>query len=67
MPVIFKAEIDPEDRTVVLLHIHTRYSFGTSKLPGGATLHYGYSKDPYCNLRDKADMAVPVFGPMPIQ
>lgn len=67
MPIIFKAEIDPKNRTEVLLHIHPSYSLGTTKLPDGATLHYGYGKDPYCNLRDKADLAVPVFGPMPIQ
>ena len=29
-------------------------------------LHYGYGKYPYCNLRDSADMAAPVFGPMEI-
>jgi sialate O-acetylesterase len=67
MPIIFKAEIDPENTTVVLLHVHARYSFGTRKLPQGATLRYGYGRDAYCNLRDKADLAVPVFGPMPIQ
>jgi len=67
MPIIFKVEIDPEDRTAVLLHIHPGYSFGTSKLPEGATLRYGYGKDSYCNLRDEADLAVPVFGPMPIR
>lgn len=37
------------------------------KLPEGATLRYGAGKDPYCNLRDAADMAVPVFGPLAIQ
>lgn len=37
------------------------------KLPEGATLRYGAGKDPYCNIRDAADMAVPVFGPLAIQ
>jgi sialate O-acetylesterase len=36
------------------------------KLPEGATLRYGFGKDPYCNLRDEEDMAAPVFGPMAI-
>lgn len=30
------------------------------------TLHYGYGADPYCNLVDGADRAVPVFGPVPL-
>ena len=37
------------------------------KLGEGATLRYGYGKDPYRNLRDEADMGVAVFGPVPIQ
>jgi len=58
-PMIYKTRVDPEDPAAVLL-----YTFG--KLSPGMTLHYGYGKDPYCNLRDEADMAVPVFGPMAI-
>jgi sialate O-acetylesterase len=37
------------------------------KLPEGATLHYGYGKDPYVNLTDEADMPCPVFGPLKIE
>ena len=59
VPLIFKARIDPEDPSAVLLYLDR-------KPPEGATLHYGYGKDPYCNLRDSEDMAVPVFGPVPI-
>lgn len=33
-------------------------------LPEKANLWYGYGVDPYCNLIDSADMAVPVFGPI---
>ena len=62
MPVIFKAAIDPTDAATVLLSLHVRYSFGTAELPRGATLRYGYGKDPYCNVADEADMAVPVFS-----
>jgi sialate O-acetylesterase len=29
-------------------------------------LWYGFGIDPYCNLNDEADMAVPVFGPVQI-
>ncbi len=41
---------------------HVRYAFGTDESPRGATLRYGYGKDPYCNLTDESDMAVPVFS-----
>lgn len=29
-------------------------------------LCYGYGPDPYCNITDEADRAVPAFGPLPI-
>jgi len=67
MPVIFKTRIDPEDRSVVLLYFHVHYGFGTDQLPLGATLRYGWGKDPYCNLTDGEDMAVPAFGPITIR
>jgi sialate O-acetylesterase len=60
LPLIFKSQVDPADGSSVLL-------FFQGKLPDGAVLHYGYGKDPYCNLHDSADMGAPVFGPMPIQ
>ena len=37
------------------------------KMPEGATLRYGAGRDPYCNLRDEAGMAAPVFGPLAVQ
>lgn len=60
LSLIYKAQVDPADASAVLLYFW-------SKLPEGATLHYGYGKDPYCNLRDDADMAAPVFGPLSIR
>jgi sialate O-acetylesterase len=60
LPAIYKARFDPADSAAVLLSIN-------GQLPEGAALRYGAGKDPYCNVRDDADMAVPVFGPMPIQ
>jgi Carbohydrate esterase, sialic acid-specific acetylesterase len=59
LPLIFKMRVDPGNPSAALLHIG-------GKLPEGATLRYGFGKDPYCNLRDEKDMAVPVFGPMAI-
>jgi sialate O-acetylesterase len=32
--------------------------------PPGSSLWYGWGLNPYCNLVDIADMAVPVFGPI---
>ena len=36
----------------------------TGPIPEKAFLWYGYGLDPYCNLTDGLDMAVPVFGPI---
>jgi len=53
-PLIYKSHVDPAEASTVLLSVQ-------GKLPDGATLWYGFGKDPYCNLRDAADLAVPVF------
>ena len=60
VPAVYKAKFDPKAPDVVLLSIG-------GKLPENAVLWYGFGKNPYCNLRDTADMAAPVFGPMAIQ
>ncbi|MGH9674545.1 MAG: hypothetical protein ACRD44_15305, partial [Bryobacteraceae bacterium] len=60
LPLIYKTRVDPANTSHVLLSIG-------GKLPEGATLRYGYGRNPYANLHDQADMAVPVFGPIPIQ
>jgi sialate O-acetylesterase len=57
LPLIYKAYVDPVDKTSVLLQFQ-------GKLPEGATLSYGRGKNPYCNLRDKASLGAPVFGPV---
>jgi len=54
VPLIYKSHVDPAEASTVLLSLQ-------GKLPAGATLWYGFGKDPYCNLRDAADLAVPVF------
>jgi sialate O-acetylesterase len=60
LAVVFKTIVDPADPSSVLLAF-------AGKLPEGAVLHYGFGKDPYCNLHDSAGMGAPVFGPMPIK
>lgn len=57
---IYRAEFDSTAPNVVLLHVG-------GKLPEGATLRYGWGKDPYCNVRDSADVGLVAFGPLPIQ
>jgi sialate O-acetylesterase len=59
IPLIYKATIDPAEASTVRLHIQ-------GKIPPGSVLYYGYGKNPFCNLTDQQDMAVPMFGPMPI-
>ena len=54
-PMIYKSHVDPAEASTVLLSVQ-------GKLPQDAALWYGFGKDPYCNLRDAADMAAPVFA-----
>ena len=56
IPLIFEAGIGKARDTVVLKL--------SGPLPEKASLWYGYGMDPYCNLADGSDMAVPVFGPI---
>jgi sialate O-acetylesterase len=60
LPAIYKADIDSTNGSTVLLYVQ-------GKMPARASVRYGYGKDSYCNLRDSADMAAPVFGPMTIK
>ena len=54
--MIFEAGVGKARDTVVLKL--------TGPVPAKASLWYGYGMDPYCNLTDGLDMAVPVFGPI---
>jgi hypothetical protein len=56
IPLIFEAAVGPSKDAVILKLIN--------KIPDGASLWYGYGLNPYCNLTDTTDMAVPVFGPI---
>jgi hypothetical protein len=58
IPLIYDAAVGPSLDTVVLKL--------TGPVPEGASLWYGHGYDPYCNLTDPLDMAVPVFGPIPL-
>jgi hypothetical protein len=56
IPLIFDAAVGADGETVVLKL--------TGEIPPGSQLWYGYGLNPYCNLIDSLDMAVPVFGPI---
>jgi type 1 glutamine amidotransferase len=56
IPLIFEAGVGKARDTVVLEL--------SGPVPAGASLWYGYGMDPYCDLTDGSDMAVPVFGPI---
>ncbi len=56
IPLIFDAAVGPLKDTVILKL--------SGPIPEGAKLWYGYGLDPYCNLVDALDMAVPAFGPI---
>ncbi|MGQ9488906.1 MAG: sialate O-acetylesterase [Armatimonadota bacterium] len=58
--LIYKMEVDKASPTDVLLHL-------TEPCPENAFLWYGSGFDPYCNVTDEADMAVPVFTAVPIR
>lgn len=56
LPIIYEAKVGRGRDTVVLKL--------AKPVPPGSSLWYGHGYDPYCNLVDAADMAVPVFGPI---
>jgi Carbohydrate esterase, sialic acid-specific acetylesterase len=56
VPLIFEATVGASKDTVILKL--------EGKIPDGANLWYGWGYDPFCNLTDSTDMAVPVFGPI---
>ncbi len=57
IPIIYRADVDADDPTSVLLHLD-------KPLPSRAVLYYGYGMHPWCNLTDERDMGALVFGPI---
>ena len=64
LEILYKARLDPADPSGVLLYIQSELE--SQPESQNVRLWYGRGKDPYCNLRDEADMAVPVFV-LPVQ
>ena len=59
-PMVFKVELDPKDPASVIVW------YG-KKITTPVKLYYGLGMDPYVNITDSTDMAVPAFGPILIE
>jgi len=59
-PMIYKIEFDPADPSAVIL-------WYSKAITAPVRLYYGAGINPYVNLTDSLDMAVPAFGPIVIQ
>ena len=56
VPCIYNMEIAKDDPSVVILWVQ--------EFPEDPFLWYGRGFNPYCNIADEADMAMPVMGPI---
>jgi sialate O-acetylesterase len=59
LPLLYHATVGKAPDTVILKL--------TKPAPEKAFVWYGHGSNPYCNLTDALDMAVPAFGPIPIE
>lgn len=58
-PCIFNMEVAPDDPFTIILWVQ--------EFPQSPHLWYGRGFNPYCNVVDEANMALPVMGPIPVQ
>ena len=65
LPIVIKTEFAPDGKTA-LISINP-FNLPNWTFPTDMALRYGYGKDPYCNVSDALDMALPAFGPLTIQ
>jgi hypothetical protein len=59
-PMVYKVEFDPEDPSAVIV-------WYSKAITSPVRLSYGLGMDPYVNITDSVDMAVPAFGPVTVQ
>lgn len=59
-PMVFRVDLDPKDPAAVII----RYSKPIDK---PISLYYGVGLNPYVNIVDSKDMAIPAFGPIEIK
>ncbi|MCK5861840.1 MAG: sialate O-acetylesterase [Candidatus Hydrogenedentes bacterium] len=58
VPFLYKVELPEDAPDTAILWVH--------ELPKNPQVWYGRGLDPCANITDEADMAVPVFGPLPV-
>lgn len=58
-PMYYRTDFDPNDGSAILLRMYNRLT------PGGSII-YGAGNNPYCNIVDEKDMALPAFGPIAV-
>jgi sialate O-acetylesterase len=56
-PMVFKVEFDAKEPSTAIL-------WTTKAIEKPVSLYYGAGLDPYANIADSRDMAVPAFGPI---
>lgn len=56
-PLIYKVTLDGDTAVLYLV---------AGTLPSGLDLWYGWGADPYCNVADAVDIAIPAAGPLPL-
>lgn len=56
-PTVYKVEFDPADPSAVIL-------WYSKAITAPVRLYYGAGINPYVNLTDSREMAVPAFGPI---
>lgn len=60
-PEVFKVTRDPANPSALLVH------FQDAPADAQLQLYYSKGRHSYANIVDEADMALPAFGPMPVQ
>lgn len=58
-PMYYCTEFDPTDGSAILLRMY-------NPLTEGGSIIYGAGNNPYCNIVDEKDMALPAFGPVAV-
>jgi sialate O-acetylesterase len=59
-PVVFKVDLDPKDPSSAIV-------WYSKEITSPVKLYYGLGINPYCNIVDSKDMAIPAFGPITIE
>ncbi len=58
--LIYDQRLEESNPNAVILDL-------AAEAPADSILYYGWGADTYCNVVDEKDMAVPAFGPIPVE